>query len=155
MNHAAEFYGVPSGAAIFSFHPACEDEMCIRDRLYTVGAAAENRALVSLAVEETASGGRAVARVANYGAACEIQLEGYADGALCDVRTAQAGAGDVYKRQDQSHPCIQRAAAHAFVENAADFAALWRGAIGNRLCDGAHAADGRKHDHFLSAQWAG
>ena len=25
MNHAAEFYGVPSGAAIFSFHPACED----------------------------------------------------------------------------------------------------------------------------------
>ena len=76
--------------------------------LYTVGAAAENRALVSLAVEETASGGRAVARVANYGAACEIQLEGYADGALCDVRTAQAGAGETVSVSFDVPPGAQR-----------------------------------------------
>ena len=76
--------------------------------LYTVGAAAENRALVSLAVEETASGGRAVARVANYGAACEIQLEGYADGALCDVRTAQAGAGETVSVSFDVPPDAQR-----------------------------------------------
>ena len=79
--------------------------------LYTVGAAAENRALVSLAVEETASGGRAVARVANYGAACEIQLEGYADGALCDVRTAQAGAGETVSVSFDVPPGAQRAEA--------------------------------------------
>lgn len=76
--------------------------------LYTVGAAAENRALVSLAVEEIASGGRAVARVANYGAACEIQLEGYADGALCDVRTAQAGAGETVSVSFDVPPGAQR-----------------------------------------------
>ena len=76
--------------------------------LYAVGAAAENRALVSLAVEETASGGRAVARVANYGAACEIQLEGYADGALCDVRTAQAGAGETVSVSFDVPPGAQR-----------------------------------------------
>ncbi len=76
--------------------------------LYAVGAAAENRALVSLAVEETASGGRAVARVANYGAACEIQLEGYADGVLCDVRTAQAGAGETVSVSFDVPPGAQR-----------------------------------------------
>ena len=76
--------------------------------LYAVGAAAENRALVSLAVEETASGGRAVAQVANYGAACEIQLEGYADGALCDVRTAQAGAGETVSVSFDVPPGAQR-----------------------------------------------
>ena len=76
--------------------------------LYAVGAAAENRALVSLAVEETASGGRAVARVANYGAACEIQLEGYADGTLCDVRTAQAGAGETVSISFDVPPGAQR-----------------------------------------------
>ena len=76
--------------------------------LYAVGAAAENRALVSLAVEETASGGRAVARVANYGAACEIQLEGYADGTLCDVRTAQAGAGETVSVSFDVPPGAQR-----------------------------------------------
>lgn len=76
--------------------------------LYAVGAAAENRALVSLAVEETASGGRAVAQVANYGAACEIQLEGYADGVLCDVRTAQAGAGETVSVSFDVPPGAQR-----------------------------------------------
>ena len=76
--------------------------------LYAVGAAAENRALVSLAVEETASGGRAVARVANYGAACEIQLEGYADGVLCDVRTAQAEAGETVSVSFDVPPGAQR-----------------------------------------------
>ena len=76
--------------------------------LYAVGAAAENRALVSLAVEETVSGGRAVARVANYGAACEIQLEGYADGVLCDVRTAQAGAGETVSVSFDVPPGAQR-----------------------------------------------
>ena len=76
--------------------------------LYAVGAAAENRALVSLAVEETASGGRAVARGANYGAACEIPLEGYADGVLCDVRTAQAGAGETVSVSFDVPPGAQR-----------------------------------------------
>ena len=82
--------------------------------LYAVGAAAENRALVSLAVEETASGGRAVARVANYGAACEIQLEGYADGVLCDVRTAQAGAGETVSVSFDVPPGAQRVEAVSY-----------------------------------------
>ncbi len=51
---------------------------------------AENRAALSLA----ASGGAAIARIANYGNAGEFTAECLADGVLCDARRFSAGEGE-------------------------------------------------------------
>jgi hypothetical protein len=50
---------------------------------------ADNRAVRSLA----ASGAKALARLVNYGAACRLTVECYADGALCDVRKVDLPEG--------------------------------------------------------------
>jgi len=50
---------------------------------------ADNRAVKSLAANE----GKALARLVNYGAACRVTVECYADGVLCDVRKADLPEG--------------------------------------------------------------
>ncbi|HML46870.1 MAG TPA: hypothetical protein PKE04_08990, partial [Clostridia bacterium] len=57
----------------------------------SVGEGVDNRALLSLA----ASGGKAVARVANYGQSCTLTLSCEADGRLCDLRTVQLEADQI------------------------------------------------------------
>ncbi len=52
-----------------------------------VGIPADNRSILSLRCSPQEDGLIAFARVANYGAAAEVTIECYADGALCDLRT--------------------------------------------------------------------
>ncbi len=54
---------------------------------------ADNRAILSFSVQQ--STGRALARVANYGADAEVTVECYADGMLADIRSIQLAAGEV------------------------------------------------------------
>ena len=56
-------------------------------QIRTTGQGEDNRSVVSLRCGEQEEGMTAFARVANYGVACEITLECYADGVLCDLRT--------------------------------------------------------------------
>lgn len=54
-------------------------------QLLNAGVPVENRALLDASMQPESE--TAFARVKNYGAACEAELECYADGVLCDVRT--------------------------------------------------------------------
>lgn len=65
-----------------------------------VGQGADNRAVLSL----SAADGQAFARVANYGAAAELTLELYADGALCDMAGLSLEAGEIRSVVMQSPP---------------------------------------------------
>ncbi len=58
-----------------------------------VGAGADNRSVLSLSCTPQESGMAAFARIMNYGAACEVTVECYADGALCDIRTLSLEEG--------------------------------------------------------------
>lgn len=59
-----------------------------------VGTGAENRAILSLSCTRQEDGLRGFARIANYGAAAEVTVECYADGALCDIRTLSMAEGE-------------------------------------------------------------
>lgn len=67
----------------------------VNAQVLSAGESAANRALLDASMQPESE--TAFARVKNYGAACEAELECYADGALCDVRTvaleANAEAG--------------------------------------------------------------
>ncbi len=52
-----------------------------------VGRGAENRGVLSVRCSPQEGGLLVFARIANYGPACDVKLECYADGALCDIRT--------------------------------------------------------------------
>lgn len=60
-----------------------------------VGLPVDNRALVSLTATMSDAGGRALARVANYGDDASLTLECYADGILCDVKGLELPAGEI------------------------------------------------------------
>ena len=58
-----------------------------------VGSGADNRSVLSLRCSPQEGGLLAFARIANYGAAADVTMECYADGALVDVRTLSLPAG--------------------------------------------------------------
>ncbi len=58
------------------------------------GESVDNRAIVALSASRTEQGAWALARIANFGQAADVTVECYADGLLCDVRTATLMAGE-------------------------------------------------------------
>ena len=56
-------------------------------QIHTVGQRENNRWVLSLQVSEQQDGLTAFARIANYGEACDVTVEGYADGLLFDIVT--------------------------------------------------------------------
>lgn len=58
--------------------------------LCAVGEPVENRVLLDASMQPES--GTAFARVKNYGSSCELTLECYGDGSLCDVRTVSLAA---------------------------------------------------------------
>lgn len=68
-----------------------------------VGTPRENRALLSLSVQE----GQAFVRVANYGGAATVTLECEADGALCDAMTVELSEDEVRSVLLQAPPEAQ------------------------------------------------
>jgi len=78
------------GLSVLVFSDSFETED--RDiRLVVPGEPCENRAVLSLFVEDEL----AVARIANYGADCTLTLELYADGSLADVRMLELSEGTI------------------------------------------------------------
>lgn len=60
--------------------------------LCAVGESSENRALLDVSMQPES--GTAFAGVQNFGAACDLTLECYADGSLCDVRAISMAADE-------------------------------------------------------------
>lgn len=60
-------------------------------RVWSPANGTENRALVSVSIQENGLG---IARIVNYGGACNLTVEAYADGILADVRILSAEAGE-------------------------------------------------------------
>lgn len=67
-----------------------------------VGSGADNRSILSLRCSSQEEGLAAFARVANYGAASDITVECYADGALCDLRSLSLPQGGEESLQFQA-----------------------------------------------------
>lgn len=89
----------------------------------SVGPGLDNLTILSLNATDTA----AVARVANYGAQTEAELECYADGRLCDVRTLSLLEGEIASVQFDLPGASQRVEARLIGRDALekDNTRLW------------------------------
>lgn len=88
---------LPELAIVVYSDEAVEAEDCVQVR--NVGTGEDNRSLISLRCSEQGDDMMAFARIANYGAACEITVECYADGALTGIQTVALPEGEQQSMQ--------------------------------------------------------